>query len=168
MTGSAAAASTVKRTLPDPASMPGWAAHRKEVNQAVSQVSDEDGNDCPGCKLDGSADFEAGTAKASFKITTFAGTAEASSYLATNAKKYGKNASPLSVGVIGNETTAYSGTFGSSTGDLILMRVGTTYAGVLLTGPSDVPKLQKMATMLARRIEQTASGESANAALDVT
>ncbi|MFI9162452.1 hypothetical protein [Kitasatospora aureofaciens] len=156
----------LKQTLPDPASMPGWKAHRKQVNQAVSQVSEEDGDDCPGCKLDGNADFEAGTAKASFKITTFTTAAEASSYLATSVKKYGKNASPLSVGMIGNETTAYSGTFGSSTGDLLLMRVGTTVAGVLVTGPSDVPKLQKMAIMLARRIEQTAAGQSASAALD--
>ncbi|MFD8705093.1 hypothetical protein ACFV1W_21160 [Kitasatospora sp. NPDC059648] len=152
---------TVKQTLPDPATMPGWKSHRKEVDE-------EDGSDeeCQGCKLDGNVDFEAGSAKASFKITTFATGTQASAYLATAAQKAGKKASALSVTTVGNETTAYTGTFGSSTGNLILMRVGTVFAGVLVTGPSDVPQLQKMATMLARRIEQTAAGQHADAALD--
>ncbi|MER6299736.1 hypothetical protein ABT247_09190 [Kitasatospora sp. NPDC001539] len=153
--------STVKQTLPDPATMPGWKSHRKEVDTA-----DGTEEDCPGCKLSGTVDFEASGAKASFMITTFAGSSQATAYLTTTTKKAGQNASPIPVATIGNETHAFSGTFDSDTGDVILMRVGTVVAGVMTTGPSDVPRLQKMATMLARRIEQSAAGQHADAALD--
>ncbi|MEU9042937.1 MULTISPECIES: hypothetical protein [unclassified Kitasatospora] len=155
----------LKQTLPGRAAMPGWEVHNNRVS-----VEDGTDKDCPGCKLDGTADFEDGPVTATFKITTFATKDQADAYLAMTAKEFetkaGKTASKLSVPTIGNETVAFSGTHGSSARNVILMRVGTTFAGAMLEDSADVPKLRKLATMLARRVEQAAAGQAVDAALE--
>ncbi|MFJ8623526.1 hypothetical protein ACIRD3_11855 [Kitasatospora sp. NPDC093550] len=155
----------LKQTLPGRAAMPGWEVHRNRVATA-----EESGEECPGCKLDGTADFEAGAVTATFKITTFGSSAEASAYLAKTAKEFeakaGKTSSKLSVPATGNETVAYGGTYHDSPRNVVLMRVGTAFAGVMLEDSSDVAQLQKMATMLARRVEQAAAGQPVDAALN--
>ncbi|RKT20213.1 hypothetical protein BX285_4697 [Streptomyces sp. 1114.5] len=153
----------LKQTLPGRAAMPGWEVHRNRVATA-----EESGDECPGCKLDGTADFEAGVVTATFKITTFGSSGEASAYLAKAAKEFETKAgtsSKLSVPATGNETVAYSGTYHDSPRNVVLMRVGTAFAGVMLEDSSDVAQLQKMATMLARRVEQAAAGQTVDAAL---
>ncbi|MFF7995750.1 hypothetical protein ACFZDG_39020 [Kitasatospora xanthocidica] len=155
----------LKRTLPDRSAMPGWEVHNNRV--AVKDGTDEE---CPGCKLDGTADFEDGAVTATFKITTFATKDQAGAYLALTVKEFekkaDKSASKLSVPTIGNETVAYSGTVHDGPRNVLLMRVGTTFAGVMLEDSSDVEQLKKLGTMLARRVEQTAAGQSPDAALD--
>ncbi|MER7765853.1 hypothetical protein [Kitasatospora sp. NPDC096140] len=156
---------TVKRALPDSAALPGWKGHRPDVSTA-------DGTDeeCRGCEIDGTVEFESGSAKAAFKVITFGSATEASAYLATTAgefeKKADKGATKLSVPAVGNESVAYTAASGGRPRNVVLMRVGTTFSGVMVQDSTDTARLQALATMLARRVEQAAAGQPVDAALD--
>ncbi|GHF82898.1 hypothetical protein GCM10018790_70790 [Kitasatospora xanthocidica] len=154
----------LKQTLPGRAAMPGWEVHNNKVS-----VKDGTDEDCPGCKLEGTADFEDGTVTATFNITTFATKEQAGAYLAKTATAFEKKAeSPakLAMPTIGSETVAYGASSRKGPRNIVLMRVGTTFAGVMLQESSDVKQLEKLATVLARRVEQTAAGQTPDAALD--
>ncbi|GAB7188910.1 hypothetical protein ATKI12_9024 [Kitasatospora sp. Ki12] len=153
----------LKHTVPDRAALPAW-----EIQKSDVKAKDDD-EDCQGCKLEATAEFEDGKVTATFDVTTFATKEQAGAYLAKTATSFEKKAqSPakLAMPTIGNETVAYGATFRKGPRNVVLMRVGTTVAGVMLQESSDVKQLEKLATMLARRVEQTAAGQTPDAALD--
>ncbi|MER7582491.1 hypothetical protein [Kitasatospora sp. NPDC097691] len=154
----------LKHTVPDRAAMPGWEIQKSDVD-----VKDDGDEDCRGCKVEAGSEFEDGKVTATFDVTTFATKEQAGAYLAKTAAEFEKKAqSPakLAMPTIGNETVAYGATFRKGPRNVVLMRAGTTVAGVMLQESSDVKQLENLATMLARRVEQTAAGQTPSAALD--
>ncbi|MGW6915343.1 hypothetical protein ACWGB8_16230 [Kitasatospora sp. NPDC054939] len=152
---------TVVALMPDQAALPGWEQDKRRVDRA-DHTGDCAANAaaCNGKPLSGEARFTSGDTTARFLVETLPDKAAAQQKLKEVYASFGDSRyRTVELTVIGTESRAWQGNSGGQDGVAFVLRAGTVVATVSTEGgPVDPALTQRLATMLAKRIEQAQAG----------
>lgn len=158
----------VLQLMPDQAAMTGWEQEKRRVDPTDHSSTCQNTESCNGKPLSGEARFSSGDVVARFLVDTLPTKAAAQDKLKAAYAAYGDATRYHSVELpaIGTESRAWQGEPGGRDGWGIVMRAGTVVATVTTEdGSVDTATAQRLAVLLAKRIEQAQSGRAADAVL---
>ncbi|MGV9271081.1 hypothetical protein ACWDRR_41335 [Kitasatospora sp. NPDC003701] len=158
----------VLQLMPDQAAMTGWEQEKRRVDPTDHSATCQNADSCNGKPLSGEARFSSGDVVARFLVDTLPTKAAAQEKLKAAYGAYGDATRyhTVELPVIGTESRAWQGEPGGRDGWGIVMRAGTVVATVTTEdGTVDNVTAQRLAVLLAKRIEQAQSGRAADAVL---
>ncbi|MFF2040963.1 hypothetical protein ACFVVX_11080 [Kitasatospora sp. NPDC058170] len=157
----------VLQLMPDQSAMPGWEQEKRRVDLTDHSSNCQNTESCNGKPLSGEARFTSGDVTARFLVDTLPTKAAAQDKLKEAYAAFGDaRYVPTELQVVGTESRAWQGRPGGRDGVGIVMRAGTVVASVTTEdGPVDTRTTQRLAVMLAKRIEQAQSGRTPDTVL---
>ncbi|MFE2729320.1 hypothetical protein, partial [Kitasatospora sp. NPDC059327] len=158
----------VLQLMPDQAAMTGWEQEKRRVDPTDHSSTCQNTDACNGKPLSGEARFSSGDVVARFLVDTLPTKAAAQDKLKAAYAAYGDATRyhTVELPAIGTESRAWQGEPGGRDGWGIVMRAGTVVATVTTEdGAVDTATAQRLAVLLAKRIEQAQSGRPADAVL---
>ncbi|MFG3053480.1 hypothetical protein ACGFZP_21375 [Kitasatospora sp. NPDC048239] len=157
----------VLQLMPDQSAMPGWEQEKRRVDLTDHSSTCQNTESCNGKPLSGEARFTSGDVTARFLVDTLPSKAAAQDKLKEAYAAFGDaRYTPAELQVVGTESRAWQGRPGGRDGVGIVMRAGTVVASVTTEdGPVDAAMTQRLAVMLAKRIEQAQSGRTPDTVL---
>ncbi|MFI8084527.1 hypothetical protein ACIF6L_27465 [Kitasatospora sp. NPDC086009] len=158
----------VLQLMPDQTAMTGWEQEKRRVDLTDHSADCQNPAACNGKPLSGEARFSSGDVVARFLVDTLPTKAAAQDKLKAAYAAYGDATRyhAVELPAIGTESRAWQGEPGGRDGIAVVMRAGTVVATVTTEdGPVDTATAQRLAVLLAKRIEQAQAGQAADAVL---
>ncbi|MGW4895862.1 hypothetical protein ACWEQL_26940, partial [Kitasatospora sp. NPDC004240] len=157
----------VVKLMPDQAALPGWEQDKRRVDPTDHSSDCKNPASCNGKPLSGEARFTSGDVTARFLVDTLPTKAASQGKLKEAYAAFGDSRyRSVELPVIGTESRAWQSQDAARGGVSIVMRAGTVVATVSTEdGPVDPKLTQRLATMLAQRIEQAQTGKTPDVVL---